>query len=144
MGADGGKWLDCNGQTVNSNLYPKLAALMINVPDYRGMFLRGYGSNVYSDQYGNINHSSSTLGSIQSDTIRNITGWFIAQASDFDDSNNADQRLFKTIGDYNSRRKIGGDDAWNKVIYFDTSKIVPTSDETRPINIAVHYIIKAK
>ena len=38
-------YLECNGQAVDSTKYPKLYALMHNVPDYRGMFLRGLGGN---------------------------------------------------------------------------------------------------
>ena len=34
-------YLECNGQVVDSTKYPKLYALMKNVPDYRGVFLRG-------------------------------------------------------------------------------------------------------
>lgn len=33
-------YLECNGQTVDGNKYPKLYQLMHNVPDYRGVFLR--------------------------------------------------------------------------------------------------------
>ena len=34
-------YLECNGQEVDSSKYPKLYQLMHNVPDYRGVFLRG-------------------------------------------------------------------------------------------------------
>jgi len=40
------KWLECNGQAVNATLYPKLAVLMSNTPNYQGVFLRGYGSHI--------------------------------------------------------------------------------------------------
>ena len=52
-------YLECNGQAVDSTKYPKLYALMHNVPDYRGMFLRGLGGN------------SANLGIFQGDAIRN-------------------------------------------------------------------------
>ena len=55
-------YLECNGQAVDSTKYPKLYALMHNVPDYRGMFLRGLGGN------------SANLGIFQGDAIRNIVG----------------------------------------------------------------------
>ena len=54
-------YLECNGQAVDSSKYPKLYALMHNVPDYRGVFLRGLGGN------------SAALGALQGDAIRNIT-----------------------------------------------------------------------
>lgn len=38
-------YLECNGQSIDSTKYPKLYELMHNVPDYRGMFLRGLGGN---------------------------------------------------------------------------------------------------
>ena len=34
-------YLECNGQSIDSTKYPKLYQLMHNVPDYRGVFLRG-------------------------------------------------------------------------------------------------------
>ena len=34
-------YLECNGSVVDSDLYPELAALMSNVPDLRGVFVRG-------------------------------------------------------------------------------------------------------
>ena len=57
-------YLECNGQVVDSTKYPKLYALMHNTPDYRGVFLRGLGGN------------SASLGELQGDAIRNITGSF--------------------------------------------------------------------
>ena len=53
---------ECNGQAINSSKYPKLYTLMHNTPDYRGVFLRGLGGN------------SASLGELQGDAIRNITG----------------------------------------------------------------------
>lgn len=66
-------YLECNGQAVDGSKYPKLYALMHNVPDYRGVFLRGLGS-VTSNHYGTVTHTSSNLGELQGDAIRNITG----------------------------------------------------------------------
>ncbi len=66
-------YLECNGQAVDSTKYPKLYALMHNTPDYRGVFLRGLGS-VISNHYGTVTHTSSNLGELQGDAIRNITG----------------------------------------------------------------------
>ena len=55
-------YLECNGQAVDSTKYPKLYEQMHNTPDYRGVFLRGLGGN------------SASLGILQGDAIRNITG----------------------------------------------------------------------
>ena len=72
----GGVWLECNGQTIPSK-YKRLRELIGNkTPDYRGMFLRGYGSQtatVYAGlANGNMtfNYQSGNLGEIQGDAIR--------------------------------------------------------------------------
>ena len=45
--ADADNWLECNGQTISSAVYPELVALIgTTVPDYRGIFLRGHGSQM--------------------------------------------------------------------------------------------------
>ena len=119
---------------------------MSNVPDYQGMFLRGLGGN-----------SAKTLGELQKDAIRNITG-FVSGTS------------FTTFGgfmgalyDYGSRdgRLWSGyiKTTVNNVTYtgqfeslgsatddfaFDASRVVPTAEENRPVNKAVRYMIKAK
>ena len=39
-------WLECNGQSISKTVYPELFALMGGqVPDLRGLFLRGLGGN---------------------------------------------------------------------------------------------------
>lgn len=69
-----GIWLECNGQAVDAAQYPALYALMHNVPDYQGVFLRGYGSQNSADAYGNVTHSSGALNTTQGDAVRNIIG----------------------------------------------------------------------
>ena len=55
-------------------VYPELVALIgWNVPNYQGVFLRGYGGQT-SYHYGAVGHWSAGLGELQGDTIRNITG----------------------------------------------------------------------
>ena len=55
-------------------VYPELVALVgATVPDYRGIFLRGLGSQT-STHYGNVTHSSAALGQLQGDGIREIWG----------------------------------------------------------------------
>ena len=121
----------CDGSSFDKAKYPLLAMVYPSgkVPDYRGVVLRmrdrgkGYDPN-------------RTLGSFQSDTIRNITGTF---------------GLWKGIGnvggvfantghtwDCNSKNG-GGDPGYN--ISFDASRSVPTASENRMKNIAVNYIV---
>ena len=134
-------YLECNGQTVNAALYPKLVALCSNVPNYQGMFLRGYGNQFYTDTYGAINHSSNDLGSIQGDTIRNIVGGWNSGDNEMADS------LWGAFyhGPYHNGPNLGcgNDYSWESGT-LDVSRVVPTSTENRPVNIAVRYIIKAK
>ena len=40
--SDRDNWLECNGQSISSAVYPELVALIgWNVPNYQGVFLRG-------------------------------------------------------------------------------------------------------
>ena len=120
-------YLECNGQGVDKNKYPKLYQLMHNVPDYRGVFLRGLGGN------------SASLGELQGDAIRNITGntgTFTSQ--NWPSSSGAFYTTKTSTGDE------GGVPNEGHRIYFDASRVVPVANENRPINKAVRYFIKAK
>lgn len=121
-------YLECNGQAVDRNKYPKLYALMHNVPDYRGVFLRGLGGN------------SGNLGELQGDAIRNITGNFNATDNARGNINANGVFYAQTIGDGDEGRE-GGE---YKQYFFDASRVVPVASENRPINRAVRYFIKAK
>lgn len=61
-GGNPDNYLECNGQVVDSNKYPKLYNIMHNTPNYQGLFLRGHNGN------------AASIGQIQNDAIRNITG----------------------------------------------------------------------
>ena len=127
-------YLECNGQVVDGSKYPKLYALMHNVPDYRGVFLRGLGGN------------SASLGELQGDAIRNITGTMGGSASDkvglWDYGTGVFYQfnLGKSSVEYSGRY-------YNYVsqgMGFDASRVVPVANENRPINKSVRYFIKAK
>ncbi|MBO6293933.1 MAG: tail fiber protein [Selenomonas sp.] len=70
-------WLECNGQTFDTNRFKKLyKALGTNkVPDFRGMFLRGAGSQSFTQNNGDHigetsrNYESGDIGSIQGDAM---------------------------------------------------------------------------
>ena len=138
-GWDEGKWLECNGQTISQAVYPVLFALTGGtVPDLRGLFLRGYGSQQYnSGGYGVVFHTSGALGQIQGDAIRNITG----------------EIKGGTVEDYSSTSGVfelttlyqGSDGHYSDHgLKLDASRIVPTAAENRPINRAVRYLIRAQ
>lgn len=72
--SDRDNWLECNGQSISSAVYPELAGLVgSRVPDYRGIFLYGHGSQT-STHYGTVTHSNTGLGQLQGDAIRPIRG----------------------------------------------------------------------
>ncbi len=126
-------YLECNGQAVNNTKYPKLYALMHNTPDYRGVFLRGLGGN------------SATLGELQGDAIRNITGNFKATDNNGWNINAIGAFYGKSLakGDSSNNGDWGADGEY-KQYFFDASRVVPVAAENRPINKAVRYFIKAK
>jgi len=118
---------------------------MSHTPDYRGMFLRGFGSQSYSQLNGSKNgitstvYSSGNIGEIQGDAIRNITGFFHMGHLDFYATGGVFSHEYGNLANY------GVSIASKTVsISFDTGYIVPVASENRPINKAVRYLIKAK
>ena len=127
-------WLECNGQSCAA--YPKLVAVLgkSTVPDYRAAFLRGYGSRS-SSHYGTVTHQSGALGELQGDAIRNITGSMATSMS------YADGKLFQMSYVIRTFDRDGGGPV--NACTFNASRVVPTANENRPVNIAVRYFIKA-
>lgn len=132
-----GTWLECNGQSTAA--YPALASIVgANVPDYRGIFLRGLGSQT-SNHYNTVTHSSAGLGVLQGDAIRNISGYFGGQFTFF---NGAMYQL--AVSFWNRGSTPSNQAIWFEGnLGFDASRVVPTAEENRPINRAVRYLIKA-
>lgn len=97
------------------------------LPNFSGVFLRQVGGY------------SAGLGVIQADAIINITG----RAGIQDDQTiaSAPNGAFYNAGGYgydSSSGMSGG--GW--VLAFDSSLVVPTADENRPVNVSVNYFIK--
>jgi hypothetical protein len=138
--SDASSWLECNGQSTAG--YPELAAVVgPAVPDYRGLFLRGYGAQAHSQDNGSTVgvtatvHQSGPLKQIQGDAIRNITG--ALQGGD----DNAVSGAFIFSRYYGT--DAGG--RTREIVYrFDASRVVPTAAENRPVNTAVRYLIRAR
>ena len=137
---ENGTWLECNGQFCTA--YPELVRVLGSdrVPDYRGVFLRGLGS-VTSTHYGTVQHQSNGLGELQGDAIRNIYG-MVSGMNVYNDTwlgafYDPGSRDGKGLPGSYQPRKFCDDFA------FDASRVVPTSNEDRPINRAVRYFIKA-
>jgi hypothetical protein len=123
--------------------YPELFAIVGgNVPDYRGLFLRGHGSQVHAQNNGSMvgvtatTHSSGALGAVQGDAIRNITG----TTGQYDISRHNSSGAF-----YSASTVGGGSDSGKTGVIngFDTSRMLPVDNEIRPANMAVRYFIRA-
>ena len=139
MPQDSGTWLECNGQSCAA--YPGLVSVLgrSTVPDYRGVFLRGYGSRTNNS----ITHSSGSLGSFQNMAFPSVmNGTFSAVNT----AGPSPTGPFKEIGryaDYGLQDNGGYGSGYCRYIQFNLSTVVPTANELRPINIAVKFIIKA-
>ena len=126
-------WLECNGQSISKTVYPELFALMGGqVPDLRGLFLRGHGGN------------SAALGVTQGHAMRDISasgsisvgfGGYLSGSG-----------IFKPVGSHKVTVIRGTwDNNWNSTNYgLDLSTGgVPVANEVRPDNQAVRYLIRA-
>ena len=139
---ESGTWLECNGQSCAA--FPKLVAVLgrSTVPDYRGVFLRAYGSRT-SSHYGTVTHQSGSLGELQGDAIRNITGRY--SGYEFGRSGSTSYQA-GALYDTGQTSTSGSEGHTSRALTLglDASRVVPTATENRPINIAVKYIIKAE
>lgn len=134
-------WLECNGQVFNTGQNPKLYDVLgrNSVPDYRGLFLRGWshGSGAFDPDAGRA------LGSIQGDAIRNITGQFAADVASVEAIGRGVEGAFYDNGWLGTSADKGSvDNPEVRKIALDVSRMVPTAAENRPTNVAVMYIIK--
>ena len=139
---ESGTWLECNGQSCAA--FPKLVAVLgrSTVPDYRGVFLRAYGSRT-SSHYGTVTHQSGSLGELQGDAIRNITGRY--SGYEFGRSGSTSYQA-GALYDTGQTSTSGSEGHTSRALTLglDASRVVPTATENRPINIAVKYLIKAE
>lgn len=99
----------------------------INLPnmfhsDGRGMFPRP------------VEGTSRQVGSVEDDAIRNINGVFPVATPDSFQSNTTGCFYGDTLSNKggNSASKLG-----NFIIIFDASRVVPTADENRPLNVGM-------
>lgn len=123
--------------------YPELFALVGGqVPDLRGLFLRGYGAQSHAQNNGTTIgitetlHQSGNLGQIQGDASRKIAGNWKVSYSTYPDG-----KLYSSVRE--GYRGGGGSSAGSRT-YLDTSRITPTGNENRPVNMAVRYLVRAR
>lgn len=125
------KWAECDGSTLSAAAYPELFAALgtTTLPDYRGMFLRGW-------DHGRGVDAGRTLGSSQGDAIRNITGKFGSYENNYYGATGA----FYSGGPHKSG--AGSGSRRDSVVFLDASRQVPTASENRPKNITVVYVMR--
>ena len=117
------------------------------MPDLRGLFLRGYGSQAHTQNNGSTVgvtstlHESGSLGAIQGDATRRVIG----------EAHYLTGNYFGASGTFylGGTRAIGQhfSDTWNWggwSIIQDTTRVVPTAAENRPVNTAVRYLVRAR
>ncbi|BBH52420.1 tail fiber protein [Fluviispira sanaruensis] len=128
-------WLLCDGREFQQSQYPELFNVIKNtyggneaytfkLPDYRGLFLRGFNgdrSDDLSDPDKDNRKGGNNLGSTQLDEFMSHTHQFI---------NRRAYGVFKTEGG----------NGWDLDKWDTTS--ATGGNETRPKNIYVNYIIK--
>jgi len=144
-------WLLCNGETVSSSKYPELFAAIgtnwgtggsgsFNLPDLRGMFLRGV------DQTAGNDPASSTRTSKNNSNAGNLVGSYQADQFQGHVHNGSIQYLSDQPGSNVLTQGSGG------VRFSVPGVLLPMTDgtndmprtgkETRPKNVYVLYIIK--
>jgi hypothetical protein len=136
----GENWLDCNGQAVSATVYPELYAIIVGgtVPDYRGLFLRGVGGQ------------SEAIGVTQPDTAYFSEGTTVKFGGSM--------KMVSGWGGHNGEYVFstgavwGNDETGGSGVYSYTGsktqdiavEITNGATETRPVNKAVRYLIRAK
>lgn len=138
-------WLLCNGSQYSTTTYSKLYNVIgtkfcsvisggscssgkFAVPDYRGYFLRGYGSpslsSTYSSYYGSYNWSTSTP---QKEQLPNLKGGFGLQGKSSMDgtlfSEGTSYREGQKNGDTTSRSAMFNASNYNSI--YNGSHVVP-------------------
>ena len=139
-------WLKANGAAVSRTTYAGLFAVLntyhgagdgkttFNLPDLRGEFIRCWDDGRGAD-------SGRTLGLFQRDAIRNMTGRRNVVHRGGGDNPVQKGALYYSSY-FNAKVAAGGDDEWGAVMNIDASRVVPTSTENRPRNIALLACIK--
>ena len=139
-------WLKCDGSLISRTEYTRLfnaigelygsgdGTTTFQLPDLRGEFIRGFddGRGIDVDR---------ELGTSQGDTIRNITGSIFGSRLAYSTwGGSGSLRWGSYVNQHRPRDATSA--SVPREINFDASRIVPTSNENRPRNISLNYIIK--
>lgn len=127
----------CDGRELSKADYPQLFnaigiiygesvdGLSFKIPDLRGCFTRCVGGN------------AEALGAKQGDAIRDITGGLMA----LDNRPQTTAGAFKALSCWHpSINGGGGASGW--AYDFKASRVVPTANENRPLNMSMNYVIQ--
>ena len=126
------------------SVYPELVALVgAKVPDYRGIFLRGLGSQM-STHHSTVTHSSEGLGQLQGDAIREMKGEAVMAGGT---GNGLYSGVLNSVH-YDTEiawlTSSGKTQIQFRRFQFVASKALPVANENRPVNRAVRYFIRAR
>ena len=139
-------FLRCDGSALDKTTYAALFAVIgytygrsgdkFLLPNFSdGKFMRSIGGN------------AAALGIAQGDAIRNITGRFQTSSEDFYSETNPNTKNHRGWGaferyDAQGSRPIISVVGKNLAYDFNASRVVPTANENRPLNMAVVVLIK--
>lgn len=139
-------FLRCDGSALDKTTYAALFAVIgytygrsgdkFLLPNFSdGKFMRSIGGN------------AAALGTAQEDAIRNITGKFQTSAEELYSETNPNTKNHRGWGAFQRYNAQGSrptiTTAGKNLAYdFDASRVVPTANENRPLNMAVVVLIK--
>ena len=138
-----------NGQRFDTRRYPKLAQKYPSgvLPDLRGEFIRGW------DNGRNVDAGRALL-SAQDFAMQKITAAFSIRAVQEQDGTRRRDLIVQATGafrneqgeawDFGSSASPSGRGSNVSVVNFDSERVVSSANETRPRNIAYHYICLAE
>lgn len=155
-------WLLCDGSAISRsdyiNLYNAIGvswgtgngSTTFNLPDLRGMFLRGVSGESGNDEdaekrdmlNNNGGNTGNNVGSYQGDAIRNITGKVDGGGDDGPLPNGGVGTGAFNVGPKRGNGAAGVSDEGAHSFNFDASRVVPVGSDNRPKNAYVYYIIK--
>ncbi|MCL2327761.1 MAG: phage tail protein [Bacteroidetes bacterium] len=159
-------WLLCDGKEISRSEYAALYAVIstawgagnnsttFNIPDTRGVFLRGWSGTSGRDADAEKRTASrsggytgNAIGSYQNDAAPNITGKAKTISEDWQLGGSGEGAIGKENGYYSGVTPRSTDGQNAGAITFDASRSSAVygrdgANEIRPKNIYVHYIIK--
>jgi hypothetical protein len=152
-----GGWLQCNGSSISKTTYADLFDVIgvtfggtstgttFDLPDLRGVFVRGAGSQVITDLRSVSRTYSATFAKIKSDSVQTIKGKISLGNGDgsfgFPLTKPTDAGAFETWSS-SGVPPAKGSGTVTRGLGFDSSNIVSSGTETAPANIALLYCIK--